>query len=746
MRRKTGVWQWILNSGRVLVRDAAGAPLRAAGIHLDISARKALEEAETRAQQDLREKQRALDEAQTLAHLGSWEWNIVTGTERWSDEQYRIFGRDPTRTIADYDLFRAALHPDDKSRVQRAVEASLDGDVPYHLECRIIRPSGEVRHIDCRGVVYRNDEGRPTSMAGTVLDVTDYKLAESALRASEEKIRSVFESAIEGIVVMDEHGLIEQVNPALLSLLGYSEHELLGRNIEMLMPSPCLGPPENNLAHHAVTGTRTIIGSGRDVPAVRKDGTTLDVHLSVSAMRIGTSRKFTGMLRDISARRRMEEALRESEERFRQLAEHIDAVFWLTSADKHHLLYVSPAFETIWGRPRSALYERPMLWADCIHPEDRERIAAAAGCQSYLPYDEEYRIMTPAGAIRWIRDRSFPVKDHTGTVYRLAGIAVDITAANEMEAAVRGSETRYRSLVELSPNAVFVTCDGRIAFANQACATLLGALTVSPLIGRSVLDFIHPASRALIEERMGTTPGPGQAASRIEETVVRLDGSVVVVEIAAAPATFEGKAAKQIIMTDVTARKFLEQALLSTNRQLTAILDGATNVSIIATTTEGMITTFNKGAEALLGYTAEEMIGNHTPGLLHLPAEIEQRGQELSALHGRPIQGFEIFVEHARQGGYDEREWTYVRKDGSHLTVLLTMTALHNEDGVITGFLGLGKDITMRKHAEVALVQAARELELNNVELVKARDEALQAVQLKADFLATMSPGPATPS
>ncbi|MDP9132083.1 MAG: PAS domain-containing protein, partial [Nitrospirota bacterium] len=111
LQSKTGVWQWVLNSGRVLARDAAGAPLRAAGIHLDISARKALEEAETRAQQDLREKQRALDEAQTLAHLGSWEWNIVTGAERWSDEQYRIFGLDPARTTADYDLFRAALHP-----------------------------------------------------------------------------------------------------------------------------------------------------------------------------------------------------------------------------------------------------------------------------------------------------------------------------------------------------------------------------------------------------------------------------------------------------------------------------------------------------------------------------------------------------------------------------------------------------------------------------------------------------------
>ncbi|MFZ1842318.1 MAG: PAS domain-containing protein, partial [Nitrospira sp.] len=224
LRTKSGAWCWVFDSGRVVKRDAKGAPLRAAGIHLDISDRKALEAAQARAQCDLQAKQQALDEAQTLAHLGSWHWNIATGQEAWSEEQCRIFGHTPDQSLPTYATFLSALHPDDVERVQQAVDAALKYDSPYNVDCRIRRPDGEVRHVNCRGVVQRDPDGRPVSMAGTVLDITDYKRAEFAWRDSETRMRSIFESAIEGIVVIDERGRIESANTALLNLLGYQAH------------------------------------------------------------------------------------------------------------------------------------------------------------------------------------------------------------------------------------------------------------------------------------------------------------------------------------------------------------------------------------------------------------------------------------------------------------------------------------------------------------------------------------------
>ena len=739
LRTKSGTWCWVFDSGRVVERDAKGAPLRAAGIHLDISARKELEAAQARAQRELQVKQEALDEAQSLAHLGFWEWDIATGEEQWSDEQCRIFGLDPSRTTPTYATFLSALHPDDKALIQQAVDAAINYDLQYNVDCRILCPDGEIRHINCRGVVHRDFDGRPLNMTGTVLDITDFKRAEYAWRDSETRMRSIFESAIEGIVVIDERGRIESANTALLNLLGYQEHELIGRNISQIMPSPYREHPEQYLPNCLVNGKRVIIGDGGDVPAVRKDGTHLDVHVSVSEMQIGTKKKYTGMLRDISERKRMESTLRESEERFRQLAENIDAVFWLTSPDKSEVLYVSPAFETIWGCSRDTLYANPTYWLDTIHPEDRKRVATAVACQAHLPYDEEFRIVTPGGQIRWIRDRSFSIKNINGETYRIAGIAVDITAAKHMEAQLRASELRHRALVEFSPHAIFVNCADRVVYANQACVKLFGAIAPSQLFGKAVLDLVHPESHAQIQNRIAAMRATNQAVPMIEERFVGLDGSIIEVEVAAAPIMFEGKPAIQVIATDVRTRKNLEQALLATNLQLQTILASATNVSIVATNPEGTITTFNTGAEALLGYSAIEMIGHHSLALLHVPEEIDRHAGELSALYGRPLRGIEALIEQARRGGCDEREWTYRRKDGSRLTVLLTITALRNSDGAMTGFLAIGKDITGRKSAESALAQAAHELERKNVELAQARDEALRAAQLKTDFLATMS-------
>jgi PAS domain S-box-containing protein len=116
--------------------------------------------------------------------------------------------------------------------------------------------------------------------------------------------------------------------------------------------------------------------------------------------------------------------LRESEERFRQLAENIREVFWLSTPDKSRIIYVSPGYEMIWGRTCQSLYDSPRDWLDAIHADDREQVLQAAlSEQATGIYDEEFRIVRPDGDIRWIRDRAFPVRDGTGAVYRIAGIA-----------------------------------------------------------------------------------------------------------------------------------------------------------------------------------------------------------------------------------------------------------------------------------------------------------------------------------
>jgi PAS domain S-box-containing protein len=162
----------------------------------------------------------------------------------------------------------------------------------------------------------------------------------------------------------------------------------------------------------------------------------------------GSVVKWLGASIDIEDRKEAEEALRESELRFRQLAENIQEIFWMTTPAMEELLYVSPAYENVWGRSLESLRQRPQSRMDAIHAEDRERVVGVLEGQRQQGFEVEYRIVRPDGSVRWIRDRRFPVKDESGKVYRIAGIAEDTTERKRAEQTLRHSEERLRSVIE----------------------------------------------------------------------------------------------------------------------------------------------------------------------------------------------------------------------------------------------------------------------------------------------------------
>src|SRR6266446_5956182 len=156
--------------------------------------------------------------------------------------------------------------------------------------------------------------------------------------------------------------------------------------------------------------------------------------------------KWYGTATDIEDRKRAEDALRESEEKFRQLAENIREVFWMTTPDMDELLYVSPAYESIWGRSLESLRQRPQSFMEAIHTEDREHVVDILERQREEGFQVEYRVVRPDESVRWIRDRRFPVKNQSGKVYRIAGVAVDITERKHAGDALRRSAAELQAL------------------------------------------------------------------------------------------------------------------------------------------------------------------------------------------------------------------------------------------------------------------------------------------------------------
>ncbi|MBK6999862.1 MAG: PAS domain S-box protein [Rhodoferax sp.] len=165
-------------------------------------------------------------------------------------------------------------------------------------------------------------------------------------------------------------------------------------------------------------------------------------------------------------------------------------------------------------------------------------------------------------------------------------------------------------------------------------------------------------------------------------------------------------------------RQVVRQLELGRARNFLAnVLSAASTVSIIATDSQGLITVFNLGAERLLGYTAAEMIGKQTPAILHKPDEVVARGQELSAQLGRPVEGFRVFIETAELRGSEQREWTYIHKDGHAIAVSLVVTTMRADAGEIIGYLGIAEDISARKYSEKQLQEQAQHIQaiLDNV-------------------------------
>ncbi|HCC48417.1 MAG TPA: hypothetical protein DEQ38_09935 [Elusimicrobia bacterium] len=162
-------------------------------------------------------------------------------------------------------------------------------------------------------------------------------------------------------------------------------------------------------------------------------------------------------------------------------------------------------------------------------------------------------------------------------------------------------------------------------------------------------------------------------------------------------------AALGVVLQAARRRRLAEEELADAHERLRSVLDAADQVGIIATDLKGVITLFNKGAEKMLGYRAEEVVNLKTPALLHLSPEVEARGKELTEKLGRPVQGFDVFVETARQGGFDRREWTYVSKDGRPFPVELVVTAIKDHNGLLTGFVGLATDISSRKASQLQM-------------------------------------------
>lgn len=379
-------------------------------------------------------------------------------------------GTPPDQWVKDRNIhitsLRSPFPPD-----ARPCELVLGGREVTSAEAHFFPPGSPAGiWISCNGHPMRDEQGR---LAGGVLvlrDITERKLAEERVRQSESLYRLLAENSSDMISIHTVDWQCLYMSPACLSVIGFTPEQMVGRNsAEVIHPDD-------------LEQTRRMFQQGldEDFPftltfrARHAAGHHVWLESQVRVIRddaSGEVREVVSVTRDVTQRQVQEERLRASEERFRQIAEHIHEVFWIKSADGRQILYASPAFDEIWGRPREELYLRADAFLESIHPDDRPQVLAAMPRQREGGYDEQFRIIRPDGSVRHIRSRAFPVRGPSGAAYRIVGISEDITLQKQYEADLLEERRFLEHLIRVHErDRKLMSCEIHDGFVQQVVA------------------------------------------------------------------------------------------------------------------------------------------------------------------------------------------------------------------------------------------------------------------------------------
>jgi PAS domain S-box-containing protein len=423
---------------------------------------------------------------------------------------------------------------DDQEKVRDHFISLTPDNATVTYDHQVMAPDGTIRWQRWTDRALFDEQGRVLEYQSIGNDITEHKEAEQALRESEEKYRTILDSIDEGYFEVDLAGNFTFFNESLCKIAGYSRNELLGMNNRDYATAATAQKMYQIFSRIYRTGEPAKV---LDYEIFRKDGNPRILEVSASLMHDLQDKPigFRGVVRDVTERKRAEEALRESEERFREMAENVREVFWMFDWIEQKMIYVSPAYQEIWSRSIEDLYNCSEEWTDSIYPYDREyaRESLARIVETGEGVAREYRIVRPDGTVRWISDRSFPIRERSGDVRRLAGIAEDITERRQAIEALRASEEKYRTVLEANPDPVVVyDINGKVVYFNPAFTRVFG-WSLGERLGRK-MDIFVPEENWPETQVMTDRVSAGESFSGIESRRYTKEGKVIPVSISGA--------------------------------------------------------------------------------------------------------------------------------------------------------------------------------------------------------------------
>jgi two-component system, cell cycle sensor histidine kinase and response regulator CckA len=460
-------------------------------------------------------------------------------------------------------------------------------------------------------------DGSHAFLRTVVADITSRKRVEEALRASELSYRRLFESAQDGILILAfDTGQILDVNPYLIEMLGYSHEEFLEKFLWEVSPFKDTALNKEAFA----TLQREGYVRYEELPLETREGRSINVEFVSNTYPVDGMTFIQCNIRDITDRKRIEAALRESQQQYKTLADFGRALIWTSGVDGK-----CDYFNRTWLAFTGRTFEQELGdgWAEGVHPDDLERClhvyTSAFECRE--PFSMDYRLRRYDGEYRWIQDDGIPRYDSQERFIGYIGHCLDITDRKRTEEALRESEERYRDITENSLTGIFMYQDGRSVFANRRLAEMVG-YTVEEVLSIPFLEAIHPDDRCMVRDMAEARLSGQPVTEHYELRLLHKKGHTIWTEVLSHRIDYQGRPAILGNIADVTQRRALEHQLRY-----------AQKMEAIGTLTGGIAHDFNNLLTIINGYTelvlSEKTSNDPTYADLQKVLETGRKGAEL---------------------------------------------------------------------------------------------------------------------
>jgi PAS domain S-box-containing protein len=438
--------------GRAEISLSAGLISGEAGVAVTVRDITAAKEAERRLR-EAEDRYRTLVEQLPLATYIDAP-DAQGGSTYLSPQIEQIVGYAPSEWLADRDLFKKVLHPEDRDRVLAEVRRATLADEPVQQEYRVIAKDGRTVWLRDSAVVVRGEDGTATYRQGYVIDTTAQKATEAQLRDSEERTRLLFDTALDAVVSMDAEGCITDWNAQAEAVFGWTRDEAVGRKLgDTIVPERYRAAHVKGLKRFLSGGEGRVVNRRIEIEALARDGREFPIELAIVPIERNGSYEFSAFLRDISERKDADERLREAEERYRVLVEQLPVITYIDlpgdpDGDLWLPHYVSSQLEPMLGWSREEWMSYPDFYFDqIVHPDDREEVLRAhdVALVREAGHTIEHRLLHRDGSVRWYVDHMVIARDPEGRPLWAQGYLLDITEQKRAKAELERSLERERA-------------------------------------------------------------------------------------------------------------------------------------------------------------------------------------------------------------------------------------------------------------------------------------------------------------